>query len=269
MTRFIAVVLWFGMTGAAAAEAVTLYAAGSLRAAMNEMASAFEAGGGGPVAGTFGSSGQLRERIVDGEAAHVFAANNMAHAEAVMRAGKSGPVVLFARNPLCAIAREKLKLTSANLLDTMLKPAIRLATPTPIADPAGDDAIDMFKLADKVKPGARDKLETKAIHPTGGASAEQPPAGRNLYAWFFEKDRVDVFLTYCSLALAARAAMPELRAVEAPQPLSVGADYGLVVLKDAPAAAYRFALFVLSVDGQRILERYSFSPPALPGDAGK
>jgi molybdate transport system substrate-binding protein len=35
-------------------------------------------------------------------------------------------------------------------------------------------------------------------------------------------------------------------------------------MNDASAAAYRFALFILSSEGQRILAGYGFSAPSLP-----
>jgi ABC-type molybdate transport system substrate-binding protein len=52
--------------------------------------------------------------------------------------------------------------------------------------------------------------------------------------------------------------------VTLPDELAVGADYGLTVIADAPSDAYRFAMSILSADGQQILARYGFSAPALP-----
>jgi molybdate transport system substrate-binding protein len=55
--------------------------------------------------------------------------------------------------------------------------------------------------------------------------------------------------------------------VALPKELAVGADYGLVVLKgpaEQEAAAGRFAMFVLSPEGQAILARWGFTPVAAP-----
>ena len=49
-----------------AAEPVLLHAAGSLRAAMTEVAQAFEKAGGAPVTTKFGASGLLRDEIAGG-----------------------------------------------------------------------------------------------------------------------------------------------------------------------------------------------------------
>ena len=69
----------------AAEEPVRLYAAGSLRAAMTEIARAFTVQYGVPVETTFGASGLLRERIERGESADVFASADMQHPTTLMR----------------------------------------------------------------------------------------------------------------------------------------------------------------------------------------
>ena len=51
--------------------------------------------------------------------------------------------------------------------------------------------------------------------------------------------------------------------VPLPSSLTVGAAYGLIVLSNQPLAA-RFALFILSVQGQTILQRHGFDPIGLP-----
>jgi ABC-type molybdate transport system substrate-binding protein len=63
----------FGGVASAEGPAVRVYAAGSLRAAMTEIARAFVSSGGPVVDATYGASGLLRERIEKGEAADVFA----------------------------------------------------------------------------------------------------------------------------------------------------------------------------------------------------
>jgi ABC-type molybdate transport system substrate-binding protein len=53
--------------------------------------------------------------------------------------------------------------------------------------------------------------------------------------------------------------IPGLANVALPASLTVGPAYGLVVLSDRPLAA-RFALFVMSEQGQTILRRHGFDP---------
>lgn len=49
-----------------------------------------------------------------------------------------------------------------------------------------------------------------------------------------------------------------------PDNLAVGADYGLTVMATASPAAYRFAMYILSGDGQRILANHGFAAPGVP-----
>lgn len=125
---------------AAAQDAVRLYAAGSLRAPLTAIAERFTALYSIPVRLEFGASGLLRERLERGGSADVFASANMEHPLTLAKQGKAGPVVLFARNELCALVRDGLVVTPATLLDVMLDPAIKLGTSTPKADPSGDYA---------------------------------------------------------------------------------------------------------------------------------
>ena len=184
----------------------------------------------------------------------------MEHPQALHDAGKSGPVVLFARNKLCALATPSLKVTSANLLDRMLDAEVRLGTSTPKADPSGDYAFEVFRKADSVKPGARAALEKKAKQLTGAADSAQPPAGRNAYGWHVAEGRADIFLTYCTNAVIAAQENPGQQIVALPDALAVGADYGLTVIRGAKPAAEAFADFIVSPQGEAILAGYGFSP---------
>jgi ABC-type molybdate transport system substrate-binding protein len=253
------------MATPAAGEPLRLAAAGSLRAALSEVATAFAASPGGvPVTQSYAPSGLLRQRIAGGEGFDVFASANMSHPQALAETRRM-PVVLFARNRLCALARPGLDVTPETLLPRMLDPAIRLGTSTPRADPAGDYAFALFARAEAVRPGARAALEAKALLLTGGAESPRPPAGKDLYAWQFERGAADLFLTYCTNAVLARAADASLMQVAVPEALAVGADYGMIVLSDRPEAA-RFALFLLSPAGQAILHRHGFEAPGLPAE---
>jgi molybdenum ABC transporter molybdate-binding protein len=245
---------------------IRLYAAGSLTAALTEAARAFESSEHVPVTTIFGPSGVLRGRLESGEKGDLFASADRDNPLALQRAGKSGPVVLLVRNRLCAYARPGLAFSSATLLDTLLDPSVKLGTSTPLSDPSGDYAWQVFAKADRVRPGSRALLEAKAIKLVGAADSPVPPAGSSAYAWHVREGRADLFLAYCTAAKAAEAELPGARTVELPQNLATGAEYGLTVLNGAADTASRLALFLLSADGQRILARYGFDAPALPSD---
>jgi len=257
-----ALLAMLGLSNAAAVaqEPVRLYAAGSLRAALTEVAEAFRADSGLAVAGTYGASGLLRERIEKGEPAEVFASANMEHPQSLARSGRLGPVALFTRNEMCALVHPSLDVAPETLLGRMLDPAVRLGTSTPKADPSGDYAWDIFRKAEAIRAGSFARLEAKAMQLTGGPQSPPPPPGRNVYGMLVDQGHADIFLTYCTNAVLARKETPALRQLALPGNLRVGADYGLGVAVDARPEARRFADFVLSPKGQAILTAQGFAP---------
>lgn len=254
------IMLGLGSAPAAAQEPVRLYAAGSLRAALTEVAAAFRDETGVAVTGTYGASGLLRERIEKGEPAEVFASANMEHPQMLARSGRLGSVALFTRNEMCALVNPTIDITSETLLPRMLDPVIRLGTSTPKADPSGDYAWEVFRKAEIIRPGSFAKLDTKAMQLTGGPQSPPPPVGRNVYGMLVDQGQADIFLTYCTNAVLARKETPALRQLALPASLQVGADYGLGIATNARAEASRFADFVLSARGQAILTAQGFSP---------
>ena len=73
--------------------------------------------------------------------------------------------------------------------------------------------------------------------------------------------KADLFLTYCTNAQVAARENPGQQIVALPDALAVGADYGLTVMTTASPPAYRFAMFILSSEGQRILASHGFAAP--------
>jgi molybdenum ABC transporter molybdate-binding protein len=253
--------LCFGSFMASAhADTVRLYAAGSLKAALDDVAKAYQAKSGHKVAAKYGPSGALKNEIVGGAKADVFASANMEHPQALHDDDTSGPVLRFARNKMCALVKPGLVVTADTLLARMLDGKVKLGVSTPRLDPSGDYAVEVFTKAEALKPGAQALLEQKALQLTGGKDSAVPPAGRVVYGWHVAEGRADIFLTYCTNALAAMKQYPGQQKVELPDALSVGADYGLTVINGAPPAAQEFTEFILSAEGQTILAGYGFAP---------
>ena len=109
---------------AIAADPVLLHAAGSLRARADR--------GGERVRGRVGHQGAgevrrlghaARTRSPAARSAEVFASANMEHPQALASAGKSGPVVLFARNRLCALVRPGLAVDARDAARAHARPA--------------------------------------------------------------------------------------------------------------------------------------------------
>lgn len=251
-----------------APDRITVYAAGSLRVALPALAAAFTAATGVTVETRHGPAGLLRERIEAGDRPDLFLSADLGHPARLAAAGLAGPAVLFARNAMVAVAHRRAAVTgSAGLLDRMLDPAIRLGTSTPLKDPSGDYAWAIFRRADRLRPGAFEALDAKALKLVGGA--EPPPDAPTTIPYSpiakaLAGGEADIFLGYATGLRPLAAEHAELTAVDLPPELAVGPEYGLALLAGATPEAARFALFLLSLDGQALLHQAGFTPVALP-----
>jgi molybdate transport system substrate-binding protein len=246
------------MTTEAGAQDVRLFAAGSLRGVMSEVGAAYAQAIGIKVAGEFGASGLLRERLDRGEAADVFASANMEHPQLLAGSGKGGAVRRFTRNQMCVLAAPGLDVNTGNVIDAMLRRGVRLGTSTPKADPSGDYALEVFHKAGKLRPGADVALRARARQLTGGPDSPKPPKDRNVYAMLLGDRSADIFLTYCTNAIAARKENAALQVVQLPHELAVGADYGVIAFTPAGEG---FADFLLTPAAQRIFHQHGFAAP--------
>jgi ABC-type molybdate transport system substrate-binding protein len=240
---------------------VSVFAAGSLRAALTDAGKAYEARQPGVrLRFTFGASGLLKDRLAAGEAAEVFASANMEHPQALHAAGKAQPVQRFARNTLCALVRPGLDVTPQTLVQRMLDPAVKVGTSTPKADPSGDYAWQMFE---RIEQGgvanAFALLGGKALQLTGGPQSPPPPADRNVYGMLVAQGAADLFITYCTNAVLAQREEPALKVVAVPEAINVGASYGIAVMNPASPAGQGFVDFLLAPAGQEVLQRFGFA----------
>ncbi|HKY02067.1 MAG TPA: substrate-binding domain-containing protein, partial [Burkholderiales bacterium] len=181
MKALLAAAIWMLSVNANGQETLRLYAAGSLRGVMTEVRAAYAQAGGPKVAGEFGASGFLRERLEKGEAADLFASANMEHPQMLAKSGKGKVVRRFIRNQLCALVGPSFNIRSDNLLDAMLDRGVTLGTSTPKADPSGDYAMEVFEKADKLRPGAGAALRARSLQLTGGPNSPKPPKDRSIY----------------------------------------------------------------------------------------
>jgi ABC-type molybdate transport system substrate-binding protein len=253
----------------ASAADIRVMAAGSLKDVFTAIFADYARQFGGGFAPVWGPSGVLRERLHHGEPFDVFASAALPHAQALTEAGVSGPSVLFARNALCIVTDAGRPLDAANLVETLLRPEIRIGTSTPVSDPAGDYTWEMFRRIDALRPGAFDILANKAQQLFGGAATTTPINGRPRLLVALDDRQIDLFIYYCSGAKQIVGESPKYRSVELPAELSVGPEYGLTVSRQAGPGAADFAMYLLSPQGQRSLATFGFIPVTLPAPAGR
>ncbi|PQV52727.1 molybdate ABC transporter substrate-binding protein [Paraburkholderia sp. BL21I4N1] len=250
---------------ASAAQAITIYTAGSMSGALGAITRQYTSETGQAIELVSGPAGMLLDKIEHLAKADIFVSANMAHPQRLTAEGNAAPTVVFARNRLCVEARPDVGLTTGNLLDKLLDPNVKIGTSTPKSDPGGDYAWALFAKAGTVRPGATQTLEAKAQQLVGGAVAPQVPAGQNPVKYFMTTRRIDVFIGYCS----SHEPTPDttLTQVELPTELAIAADYGMTVIESRQNAAtrdaaYRLALYLMSPAAQDVLTRYGFTPVA-------
>ncbi|MEO7151399.1 MAG: substrate-binding domain-containing protein [Burkholderiaceae bacterium] len=244
------------------APALVVYAAGSLRAALTDVAVAFEASRPVRVAMTYGASGLLKDRIVAGESPAVFASANMEHPQALVAAGRAPAVHAFARNALCVLASPGFSLRGKALALRLLDADVRVGTSTPRADPSGEDAFELFDRIESsgaAGPGSAAALKAKALQLTGGPTSPSPPAGRNVYGDLVASGQADVFVTYCTNAALARREQVGLQVLAVPGGADVAARYGLALIGPPTADAQAYVQFLLGPQGQAILASHGFA----------
>ena len=248
------------MIGSARADEIHVLAAGSLREVIGELGERYNKATGTSIIADFGPSGALRERIEKGERADLFASADIGHPLKLLADGRAIRVDMFARNALCAFAVPKVGLTSANFVDRLLDPAVKLGTSTPKSDPSGDYTWLMFRRMDAARPGAYATLDQKAQKIVGGPG----PVTGDPVADGLKTGTIDAMIGYCSGRQRMAKTLPDVVAVEVPKEISVGPEYGLAILKDANPRAEDLALFMLSPEGQQVFAQFGFAPIGLP-----
>ncbi len=236
-------------------EAIRVLAAGSLRHALPEIATAFERDTGIPLSLTFGPAGLLRERIEAGDRFDLFASANMAHPDRLVAYGLAEETTCFVRNRLCVLARADLGLTCENLVEVLSTPSTRIGISTPGDDPSGDYAFEMFDFVEAQRPGRGAPLRHRARQLVGGRNS---PPGRSA-AGLIGEGEVDLFLGYASNA-RLHETDPRFSVIGLPQALAPCIQYGMALRNGAPDAARRLRDFLLAPYGQGILEASGFQP---------
>jgi molybdate transport system substrate-binding protein len=231
-------------------DPIRIFAAGSLRAALTALVAQH---GSGP-AMMFGPAGLLRERIEAGDLPDLFLSANLEHPAAIAARHAGTVVQPFARNPMVALARRDLGLTTENFLHRLLQDGVRIGTSTPLVDPSGDYAHRLFDRAEAAQPGAKARLVSRTRALVGGRDGGPHGMGPFPAKTFLERGEVDVFISYAS---SAAAIGDGLDVVQPPPELAVTATYGLVVL--GPLAA-GLAAFIGAAEGQAVLARFGFLP---------
>ena len=230
-----------------ASVTLTVFAAASLTESFSEMAAAFEAAHPSvDVSLNFAGSNTLRAQIEQGASANVFASANNKEMDALVTDG----------------------LVSADAPQPFLTNRLVIITPTD--NPAGVATIeDLAAPGLKLVPAAEEVpvgRYTRLMLDNAGADFKEQVLANVVSNESNVKQVVakvqlgeaDAGIVYASDAVAA----PELPVIEIPSKWNVVAEYPIATLKNAPypELADEFVAFVLSPQGQAILQKWGFSP---------
>ena len=251
------------MSSAARADDLVVYAAGSLREAIGQIAFEFSQASGITVKTEFGPSGRMRERIEKGERVDLFTSADLGHARKLVDDGRASLMAVFVRNALCVLSPAKFGATTETLIDKMLAPGIRISVSTPKVDPLGDYTLKLFEQMETIRPGSQAAMQARAVVLDTPPGAPPPKSGDTNTDAILD-GRVDASIVYCSGRARYTQLLPSATVADFPPELNVGPEYGLALLKNANPAAAMLALTILSPAGQKILADHGFRPVTLP-----
>ncbi len=220
---------------------ISVFAAASLTDAFADVADAFEAANPGvSVELSFAGSSALREQILEGAPADVFASANESNMDQVVDAGEVDTSVIFVTNSLRIVV--------------------------PAGNPAGITGLDDFAngdlliglCAEEVPCGDFGRQALAAAGVTPAPDTNEPDVRALLTK--VEAGELDAGLVYVTEVVSAGDGV---EGIDLPEEFNIVASYpiGTVTSTDNADAATAFVDFVLSDEGQAILQEYGFGQP--------
>lgn len=242
-------VFFLGCSPAPQTNEIVVFAAASLTEAFDGIAVAFEAAHPGvDVLANYGSSSELATQLTEGAAADVFASANQAQMTVAVNVGRiAGEPVVFVTNQLTIIVPADNPggiETYADLAKTGIQ--LILAAPgVPVRD-YSDQSIALMGDADF----------QKAVY--ANLVSEEPNVRQ--VATKVSLGEADAGIVYTSDVTPDIA--DSVLQIEIPDELNVLATYPIAVVTEAPSKslAQAFVDFVLSLEGQAILQSWGFGP---------
>ena len=230
-------------------HSLTVFAAASLTDAFIEIAAKFESASPGvDITLNFAGSQALRTQIEEGAPADVFASANAEQMDALVTSGfiTQGVPQVFLSNSLVIIV-PKDNPAGVNSVEDLAKPGLKLVLAAEEV-PVGKYSRDAFDLMDrKFGNNFKDKLLANVV--SNEDNVRQVVAKVQL-------GEADAGVVYTSDAVAA----PELPTIVIPARINVIAEYPIATLTESanPELANAFVDYVLSSDGQALLQKWGF-----------
>ncbi|MGA9532318.1 MAG: molybdate ABC transporter substrate-binding protein [Anaerolineales bacterium] len=242
-----------GKAAGKAPDDLIVYAASSLTDAFTAEADAFELSASNPaVALDFGASSQLAIQLLDGAPADIFASANEQQMALVDDAGLLiGPPIAFAANRLVLIVPAD-NPAGIYTLEDLARPGVRIVTAVP-GVPVRVYTDDLLARLAATPQGAAFRQAYEGNLASEETNVRQTTAKVALG----EADAAIVYASDASSDLAS-----QLHTIPIPQADRVQPRYFVALLRGGshPEQARAFVQFLLSDEGQEILQRSGFSP---------
>jgi len=225
----------------AASGTVTVFAAASLTESFTSLGRQFEAAHPGTtVKFNFGASSSLAENINQGAPADVFASASPKNMQQVVDADGASDSKTFARNVM-QIAVPPDNPTGVREVTDLARSNVKVALCQPQV-PCGAVAQQVFENVNITVKPVTQGADVKAVLTT------------------VQLGEVDAGMVYRT---DVRAAGTKVRGIEIPADQNASTSYPIAALTEAPnpAGAAAFVDYVLSPDGEKVLEQAGFAAP--------
>jgi molybdate transport system substrate-binding protein len=233
-------------------KTLNVFAAASLTDAFNEIGKNFEAANPGTtVSFNFAGSQALQTQIEEGAPADIFASASKTNMDTLVTDNlvtQDAPQQFLSNKLVVILPKDNPAGLAA--LEDLSKPGIKLVLAAD-AVPVGKYAVQALDLMD-ARFGNRYKTKVLANVVSNEDNVKQVVSKVQL-------GEADAGIVYTSDGVAA----PELKTIEIPVDLNVIAKYPIAALAKSENIdlANAFIAYVLSADGQAILQKWGFAPP--------
>ena len=207
----------------------------------------------------FGPSGSLHTKIDNGESCSLLISAISRHTDALVKTGKIQEAGVLGLNPTVLVCHRDLEITTETVYEFLSDPKWTLAVSTTGLDPDADE-IEILKKVSKTSDSGYEQLIARTRLITGGRENPNAPTGRNQYGWIMETQDLDLLLTFHSNAVEAVADNPDLKLIQLPPSIGVTGHFGIGISIEASAEIQEFYRWILSEDGQHMLENQGFVP---------
>ncbi|MGH9969233.1 MAG: molybdate ABC transporter substrate-binding protein [Pyrinomonadaceae bacterium] len=229
-------------------QEIVVAAAANLTGAFEELGRKFTSQTGTRVIFSFGGTADLAKQIENGAPFDVFAAADSSHVEALDQKGllTPGTRALYARGSLVVWCPSGTQFRIERIEDITKKEVERIAIAKPDIAPYGQAAVEALrslKLWDQIEP--------KVVYGMNVSQVKQFVSSGNAEVGFLPRSLVR---------------QGEGTYIEISEDLHRPIDQALGVVKASAKqdVARRFVEFVLSAEGQTLLERYGYKKPPKP-----